>query len=131
MYTAEKTLHSCPCVSMAVLQNGFSQNIKISADHDDFLTFHTREKSRLTYANVRLLAVLAWRGISCVCDGAGGEIQKYRFGSDTGRACDGAVKNEVKNFPLVDTGRACDGAGLAYADMVRRKGRSMLPSQTS
>jgi len=53
---------------MSVLQNGFSQNIKISADHDDFLTFHTREKSRLTYANVRLLAVLAWRGISCVCE---------------------------------------------------------------
>lgn len=84
---------------MPVFQNGFSRKVKISADHDDFLTFHTREKSRLAYADVRLLA---WRGISCVCDGAGGEIQKYRFGSDTGRAC--------------------DGAGLAYADMVRRKG---------
>lgn len=50
---------------MSVLQNGFSQNIKISADHDDFLTFHTREKSRLAYTDVRLLA---WRGISCVCE---------------------------------------------------------------
>ena len=104
---------------MSVLQNGFSQNIKISADHDDFLTFHTREKSRLAYADVRLLAWrgiscvcemankvenidLVGRGISCVCDGAGGEIQNCRFGSDTGRAC--------------------DGAGLTYANMVRRKG---------
>ena len=75
---------------MPVFQNGFSRKVKISADHDDFLTFHTREKSRLTYANVRLLAVLAGRVISCVCDGAGGEIQNCRFGSDTGRACDGA-----------------------------------------
>ena len=87
---------------MPVFQNGFSRKVKISADHDDFLTFHTREKSRLTYANVRLLAVLAWRGISCVCDGA--------------------AHSHLGNLLQADTGRACDGAGLTYANMVRRKG---------
>lgn len=112
-----------------------------SADHDDFLTFHTREKSRLAYADVRLLAWrviscecerdgknkvenidLVGRVISCVCDGAVVGTGYLKRVCDTGRACDGAVKNEVKNFPLVDTGRACDGAGLTYANMVRRKG---------
>lgn len=53
---------------MPAFQNGFSRKVKISADHDDFLTFHTREKSRLAYTDVRLLAVLAWRVISCVCE---------------------------------------------------------------
>lgn len=58
-------VHACPCLffKMALVEkSGFS------ADHDDFLTFHTREKSRLAYTDVRLLAVLAWRGISCVCE---------------------------------------------------------------
>lgn len=77
---------------MAAFQNGIGRKVKISADHDNFPTFHTRKKSRLAYTDVRLLAVLAWRVISCVCDGE------------------------------ADTGRACDGAGLAYADMVRHKG---------
>lgn len=53
---------------MPAFQNGFSRKVKISADYDDFLTFHTREKSRLAYTDVRLLAVLAWRVISCVCE---------------------------------------------------------------
>lgn len=53
---------------MPAFQNGIGRKVKISADHDDFLTFHTREKSRLTYTDVRLLAVLAWRVISCVCE---------------------------------------------------------------
>lgn len=53
---------------MPAFQNGFSRKVKISADHDDFLTFPTREKSRLAYTDVHLLAVLAWRVISCVCE---------------------------------------------------------------
>ena len=84
---------------MPVFQNGFSRKVRISADHDDFLTFHTREKSRLAYADVRLLA---WRAISCECDGA--------------------VVGTGYLERVCDTGRACDGAGLTYADMVRRKG---------
>ena len=87
---------------MPVLQNGISRKVRISADRDDFLTFHTREKSRLAYTDVRLLAVLAWRVISCVCDGT--------------------AHSHFGNLLQADTGRACDGAGLAYADMVRRKG---------
>ena len=124
---------------MSVLQNGFSQNIKISADHDDFLTFHTREKSRLAYTDVRLLAWrgiscvcemankvenidLVGRGISCVCDGAAHSHFGNLLQADTGRACDGADKGVTKCDTLGDTGRACDGAGLTYANMVRRKG---------
>ena len=104
---------------MPAFQNGFSRKVKISADHDDFPTFHTREKSRLAYTDVRLLA---WRGISCVCDGAAHSHFGNLLQADTGRACDGADKGVTKCDTLGETGRACDGAGLTYANMVRRKG---------
>ena len=106
---------------MPVLQNGISRKVRISADHDDFLTFHTREKSRLAYADVRLLA---WRAISCECERDGkNKVENIDL---VGRAisceCDGAVVGTGYLERVCDTGRACDGAGLAYADMVRRKG---------
>lgn len=48
MYTAEKTLHSCPCVSMAVLQNAFGQNIKIFCERVGTLgDSHRRGAARL------------------------------------------------------------------------------------
>ena len=83
---------------MPAFQNGFSRKVKISADHDDFLTFHTREKSRLTYANVRLLAVLAGRGISCVCEMA---RTKSRISTLLGGSYPACVMEQAGRFKTV------------------------------
>ena len=83
---------------MPVFQTGFSRKVKISADHDDFPTFSTREKSRLAYTDVRLLAVLAWRGISCVCEMA---RTKSRISTLLGRSYPACVMEQAGRFKTV------------------------------
>lgn len=126
---AKRTLHSCPCVSMPVLQNGFGQNIKILRARRHARRFpqergrppeilptcsHTDAQARPPKS--RENTTFSWGSMT---DRQAGSC----LAESSGRACKGKGRGEIQNCRFGSFAHTREGMGILVTDFSLTKYR--------